>query len=644
MIFKVCYNICMRIFQKFFFIFLSLSLLLSINPVYAADAKPSNQSQFSTSYDVAYDVGEDGITTVTEKVNLRNLTSQYYASEFKLIIGATQIYDLKASDPSGPMQVSEQQTGTSTTLSVKFNVQMVGQNKLLPWTLSFKSKDFAEKTGKVWEIRAPKVSSDNLESYNLTVSVPVEFGEPSLITPSPKTQTIAGDRMFLTFDKAQLQQAGVSASFGTFQLFDYDLSYHLENTNLFPVLTNIALPPDTAYQDVIISRIDPKPENVTVDDDGNYLAWYRLKRGEKLDVKVIGSAKLYNTSKAKNPLLPDSLRQVYTNSDKYWEKDNPQIQATLAEILGPNPPQNPTEKIRLIYHYVVNNLRYDPARINDNIERLGAVAILNNPTQAVCMEFTDLFIALSRAAGIPARELDGFAYTANTTLRPLSLAKDVLHAWPEYWDETRGWVMVDPTWENTTGGVDYFDKLDLNHFTFAIKGRSSASPIPAGSYKYTGQNSQDVKVQLSDNDFLGKPQLGVQIENSSPIWAGFPGKVAVNISNVGNAVYPQDSLSVTAAKLIVLGGETQNMGPVAPFGAASFDFNVRTRSLFDSFSDQIVVTIGNKKYTKDVEIKPFLIFQTVPMIAIGIISLMGITYLVILGGLIYRRRFLKAKK
>ena len=624
------YRIIAAIFSVLFF-FLLFTIQCTLHPIFAAD-------EFSTAYDVVYDVGLDGITTVTEKINLRNLTSEYYASQFKLTIGTTQIFDIKASDGGGNMEVTQEQTGTSTTLNVKFNSQVVGKDKVFPWTLQFKSKDFAERVGKVWEVRAPKVSSGNLEAYNLTISVPLQFGEPSLIAPTPKTQTISSDKMFITFEKSQLQQSGVSASFGTFQLFDFDLSYHLENNNLVPILTSIALPPDTAYQDVIMQRIDPKPSNVTVDDDGNYLAWYRLTRGQKLDIKVVGSAKLYTTSKVKNPVLPDILIQKYTEADKYWEKDNPQIQSKLAEILGTNPPQNQTEKAKLIYHYVVNTLKYDPTRIKDNIERFGALAVLNNPTQAVCMEFTDLFITLSRAAGIPSRELDGFAYTANPTLRPLSLSKDVLHAWPEYRDDTKGWVMVDPTWENTTGGVDYFNKFDLNHFVFALKGSSSLYPIPAGSYKYVGQDSHDVKVQLSENDFLGKPQLSVQIENADPILAGFPGKVKVKVSNVGNAVYPSKSFNVESSQLLILNGDSQMLGPIAAFGNASFDFNIRTKSLFDSFNDQIVVLIGSQRYTKDVEIKPFLIFQTVPMIATLVISLMGVLYLLVLVGLIYRRR------
>ncbi len=620
-----------------FFLLLVTSYLLPVT-VHAAE-------EFATSYDVVYDVGGDGVTTVTEKVTLRNLTSEYYANQFKLTIGATAIWDVKASDASGPMEVSTEQKDSSTIISVKFNQQIAGLGKILPWTLSFKSKDFAEKQGKVWEVRAPKISSStNLENYNLTLSVPVEFGEPTLISPVPKSQTTSSGKMFLTFDKEKLINSGISASFGTNQLFDFDLTFHLENTNLVPILTNIALPPDTAYQDVIFQRIEPKPLNVTLDNDGNYLAWYRLSRGQKVDIKVIGSAKLYTTSKVKNPSLSDDLRKKYTETVKYWEKDNPQIISKLEEVLGPNPPSDPVERVRLIYRFAVDSLKYDSKRLNgESIERLGAVTALNNPSSAVCMEFTDLFIALVRAAGIPARELDGYAYTANTTLRPLSLTKDILHAWPEYWDDKKGWIMVDPTWENTTGGVDYFNKLDLNHFVFAIKGSSSEIPVPAGSYKYKGQDTQDIRVSLTDSDFLGKSQLDVQINIPNPMLAGFPAKANIKITNYGNAVFPSNNLLISSQKINILNLQNINLGPIPAFGSANFDFDLRT-NLFDKFNDQITVLIGKEKFTKSIFVKPFFLFQTLPVMLAAAILGMGLLYGVILLVLIYRKRFRKAAK
>ena len=129
------------------------------------------------------------------------------------------------------------------------------------------------------------------------------------------------------------------------------------------------------------------------------------------------------------------------------------------------------------------------------MERLGALKSLQTPEAAICMEFTDLFIATARANGIPAREINGFAYTENPEIQPLSLVNDVLHAWPEYYDSQKGaWIPVDPTWGSTTGGVDYFSKLDLRHFTFVIHGTSSTKPYPAGSYKLGSNPQKDVFV------------------------------------------------------------------------------------------------------------------------------------------------------
>src|SRR3989344_126295 len=603
-------------------------------------AQDAEGDEFATSYDVIYDVTEDGSTLVTEKISLKNLTSESYADQFRLIIGATQISDIKASDEGGTMETSSKTEDSSTTIDVKFNQQVAGLGKSLNWTLQFRSKDFAEKIGKVWEVRAPKISSNkNLEKYNLTISVPQSFGDPTLITPIPKTQTSSNGRMFLVFEKNQITQAGVSASFGQNQLFDFDLSYHLENTNLVPILTNIALPPDSAFQDVIYQRLEPKPINVTLDDDGNYLAWYRLTRGQKLDIKLIGSAKLYTNSKVKNPVLSEELRKKYTQSDKYWEKDNPLILERVKEVLGDDASLDSTEKARKIFLYVVGALKYDSSRLTDNIERFGAVTALNNPKSAVCMEFTDLFIAMARSAGIPARELDGYAYTANTKLRPVSLSKDVLHAWPEYWDEKKGWVMVDPTWENTTGGVDYFSKLDLNHFVFTIKGSSSSSPAPAGSYKNLGQNGHDVKVTLSDVDFLGKPQLDINVDTKEPIYAGLPGRIKVTITNLGNAVYPSANISISASKLVIQNADSIISGPIPPFGKAEFEFSIGTKSLFDSYNDQIEVSIGDQKFSKDVVIKPFIIFQTAPLIGFSIIGAGIGIYFITFGAFLYRKRF-----
>lgn len=614
-------------------------LLVLFFPLNAQAASPdTNKVKFATTYDVLYDVGEDGVTNVTEHITFKNLTSEYYANQFKLTIGATQVFDIKASDQSGPLTIQTEQKDNTIAINVSFNQQVAGLGKILPWIISFKSKDFAEKAGKVWEVRVPRVSSSaNLTAYNLTISVPQSFGEVSAVSPTPKSKTSSNGKTFLTFDMDQLKESGVSASFGNYQLFNFDLTYHLENPNLMPALFSVALPPDTSFQDVIYQSMEPKPLNVTVDQDGNYLAWFRVNRKQKLEVNLSGSAKLYTISKVRNPALSGELKKKYTDTQQYWEKDNPQIVSKLEEILGSNPPADTEEKVKLIFNYVVDNLKYDSSRLKGNLERMGAVTALNNSDSAVCMEFTDLFIALARAAGIPARELDGYAYTANPDLRPLSLTKDILHAWPEYWSDKKGWVMVDPTWQNTTGGVDYFNKLDLNHFVFAIKGSSSSEPAPAGSYKLESEETHDVKVALSDKDFLGHPELQVQIETPIPLFSGFPSRAKLKIVNIGNASYPPSAITIGTNQLN-LNFVNKASGVIPAFGKAEFDFNLRTNSLFDSYNDPLVIMVGNQKFTKEIAIKPFLLFRPVSAIVGAVVALIVLIYLSVLGFHLYRRR------
>jgi hypothetical protein len=58
-----------------------------------------------------------------------------------------------------------------------------------------------------------------------------------------------------------------------------------------------------------------------------------------------------------------------------------------------------------------------------------------------CTEFSLLFVALARAAGVPAREVSGLAFSRDNKKRPTF----GWHAWAEFHDGHQ-WVSVDPTW------------------------------------------------------------------------------------------------------------------------------------------------------------------------------------------------------
>lgn len=589
------------------------------------------ENEFSTSYDVTYDIGKDGIAQVVQKIGLKNLTDRYYASNFTLTIGSTTVQEVTAFNESGAMETSVENKGNKTVITVKFNQQIAGLDKVQAFTLKFKSKDFAQAIGKTWEVNLPKIpEATNIDKYNLSLLVPVSFGDPTSISPLPKSQSTSLDRLNFNFSKNQLEQSGVSVNFGTSQVFDFNIKYDLENTSVFPVTTSITLPPDTEYQDVAINQVEPLPSNVTIDEDGNYLAWYRLSGNSKETIIATGSAYLRTNSKFKKPeTVTSSLLSQYTKSDQYWEKDNPAITATLAEVFKNGKPKDNKGKAHLIYRYVVDTLKYDTKRIeNDNFERLGAVTALNNPGSSVCMEFTDLFIALSRAAGVPARELDGYAYTQNTNLRPLSFSRDLLHAWPEYYDDDKGWVMVDPTWENTSGGVDYFNKFDLSHFVLARRGITSNSPYI----------SDKVKVVISESEFKAIPSTRVEVDVPQSLWAGFPGAATVKVTNTGNVLKGPDSIEFKSGKIENQNPSTVNLGPIPPYGSTTYKFNLKTPFVWQSFEDTVEINVTGQEIVKKVLVKPFFLFYPVPYLFGGLLALVVGTYASILFVHIHRKK------
>src|SRR6185437_11365956 len=112
-------------------------------------ARALAQQQFSSEYNVTYDIDSGGSTTVTEQITLKNLTDQYYASSFALLIDATNISNVEASDSGGSLQASSNREGTKTKIDVNFGQQIAGKNKTYSFELDFKSTDFAQKQGQI---------------------------------------------------------------------------------------------------------------------------------------------------------------------------------------------------------------------------------------------------------------------------------------------------------------------------------------------------------------------------------------------------------------------------------------------------------------------------------------------------------------
>jgi len=502
--------------------------------------------QFVSNSTVTYDVANDGTTSVSHDITLQNVSSDFYATSYTLNLTGINPINPRATEGGSSLPVTVTTKDGNTLIKVDFPNAVVGKDSKREFFINFEDKTFVTKTGEIWEVNLPRLgNTDSFDFYSTILKVPKGFGQLAYISPNPSFKSDNAGRYTFSFDKQASVNGAVTAAFGQFQVFTFNLTYHLENPLNQNASIDVALPPDTNYQRMNYQDITPKPTKISVDSDGNWIATFDLKARERVDVKAKGAVQLFASSIGIIKTDQQSLN-TYLNKTTYWQTDDAQIKSLASELKTP----------QAIYNYVTSTLSYDYSRVSPNVQRLGATETLKNPKSAICTEFTDLFIAIARAAGIPAREMEGFAYTENPQIQPLSLVADVLHAWPEYWDQARqSWIPIDPTWGETSR-IDYFNKLDLRHFAFVIHGQNDTKPYPAGSYKLGVNPQKDVDVTFGS--------LPVN-RNSLPV--------------IENKVLAQIPFADQ-----IIDSKVKNNGPVALYNLTyqvQFDSNIKSTKIID---------------------------------------------------------------
>ncbi|OGH55010.1 MAG: hypothetical protein A2423_01400 [Candidatus Levybacteria bacterium RIFOXYC1_FULL_40_10] len=572
---------------------------------------------FSTESNAIYTIQNTGRTNVRFNNSLINKSGDSYASSYTLVVGFKNLENIQASDGEGPIGVEKTENDRGTELKLRFNQRVVGKDQKLNFSISFDTFEVAQSQGRIWEVNIPGLSDSNdFDKFSSSVIVPQSLGSPVYIKPDIKRVATSSSNT-VVFDKKDLGNSGISMAYGDYQVYRFNLRYQLENANLFPVRTEIALPPSTNYQNVSIDDILPKPTDVVVDRDGNWLAQFSLKSRERIEVNVLGNAQVYLNPKPQEVKSEDLSE--YLKPTKYWQTNDPKIQRHAKELKTPE----------AIYNYTLKTLKYDFQRVKKGQVRLGALDALNKPDSAVCLEFSDLFIALSRAAGIPAREVNGFAYTANSSERPLSLIKDVLHAWPEYYDsKRRAWIMVDPTWGNTTNGVDYFKTLDFDHFAFVIRGIDSQYPIPAGGYKFAGNESvKNVEVSLERTYKKTPVNISLKPLFNKKYTAGLSIEGVVIVENNNGEMFDEGILTASS-QILTPKKPFHRIENIPPFGKKEVVLSFNKTPFLTNRTDNIKISLGSKE--DDVKIKVSPIFLNYYLILGGVlIGIFTITSIIV---------------
>ena len=205
--------------------------------------------------------------------------------------------------------------------------------------------------------------------------------------------------------------------------------------------------------------------------------------------------------------VPDDIRQFAIPTEK-TESDDPEIKQVANNLAAGE--DDAFKLAAKIAKWVHESVEYDESQW---VGVASAKDVLRT-RKGVCDEFTNLFMALVRSLGMPARYKVGSVYTNLPAVNDFQY-----HAWAEVWFPEYGWVPFDPTFAE-------YGWIDPTHIT--VRTSQIVEPV-AVSYTWRGGT---VKADGPDTEIkiLEKTQNGGRFV-STKSWLQFD-ETSLDSSNI----------------------------------------------------------------------------------------------------------------
>jgi len=592
--------------------------------VYGADCSQP-EKLFSSVYNIYFQVESDTSATVTQNVSLKNLTGDCFVSEYSLGINSDRIVSASGKDSLGALSVNLNKGQGSTTISTKLNEEVAGLGKTSDFTLVYRIENFATKQGTVWNLTVPKiVASESVENYSLKLLVPKSFGPVFSVSPKPITLSQDPNYQILAYGKELLSQLGVFASFGQTQEITFQSKILLPNKGLFTKKFFVPLPADTEKQKLVLKKLDPSPETISLDEKGNYFAVYSVGFGRNLEVNIEGVVEINGQQGLFSPAKKYSSNQLasFKKESSFVPVESKSVQEKAKSL----------KTLNEIYSFVTSYLSFEKSSLSmQKAKRYGAESLLVNKRSATTLDFVDLFTAIARAAGYPTREVFGIAVSSNQAITPTFIGDPLntknLHVWVQVWDESKkSWLDVDPTW-GATSGSDYFEKELPDRFVLLIT--DSTSGIE-NLENYT-LSSKNLKVGFNQENTTFSPKVDLEIDVDQAV-AGLPAEVRIKIKNTLGVALTAAQLTLSSESLELIGEKSKDLGTILPFETRIVKFKLRGGGLTSTSEGKVLAEFRadglyseySKSSEKNVKIESLFSFGVQQMLLLSIFILLGL--------------------
>ncbi|MGB8490310.1 MAG: transglutaminase-like domain-containing protein [Bacteroidales bacterium] len=172
---------------------------------------------------------------------------------------------------------------------------------------------------------------------------------------------------------------------------------------------------------------------------------------------------------------PGNIGQKWLSESQFIDCNNEALKARANELT--NDYLNNIDKAKQIQSFIENSMTFDPDHRDSFLEKASLTYDLKIGT---CMNFSRLFVALCRAANIPARTIWGVVYDHDG-----GNIYDYHHQWAEVLDNTGYWHPVDFTYTKSfnLNDIRYLDLIYSAEENTTIENRLSEEII-LGNVKY----------------------------------------------------------------------------------------------------------------------------------------------------------------
>jgi transglutaminase-like putative cysteine protease len=202
------------------------------------------------------------------------------------------------------------------------------------------------------------------------------------------------------------------------------------------------------------------PPRPLLDNYGNTRQYFTINALPPFGSQIVNITVELELSDKPN-LIAEEFESQYLKPEKFVESDSSEILSLANNLKG----KNELETVKNIYTWIVDNIEDAGFVERDH----GALYTLDKK-QGDCTEFTHLFVALSRANGIPSRGMAGFVHSENAVLKPGDY-----HNWAE--------VFIDGAWRVVDAQKKTFMENQSHYVAMRILGENpSESEIGVQSF------------------------------------------------------------------------------------------------------------------------------------------------------------------